>query len=77
LGGARTGCNGESRRDVEHPDLSIEVKHRKKLPEWMHDAMAQAVLEAEHRIPIVMKYEDSYVIIKIKDFKEIINDQPD
>lgn len=49
----------------------------------MHDAMAQAVLEAEHRIPIVvlhekqMKYEDSYVIIKIKDFKEIINDQPD
>jgi hypothetical protein len=24
-----------------------------------------------------MKYEDSYVIIKIKDFKEIINDQPD
>ena len=81
LGGARTGCNGESRRDVEHPDFSIEVKHRKKLPEWMHDAMAQAILEAEHRIPIVvlhekqMKYEDSYVIIKIKDFKEITNDQ--
>ena len=74
LGGVRTGCNGESRRDVEHPKWSIEVKHRKKLPDWIHDAMGQAVLEAEHRVPIVvlhekqMKYEDSYVILKIKDF---------
>jgi hypothetical protein len=43
--------------------------------------MAQAVLEAEHRVPIIvlhekqMKYEDSYVVIKIKDFKEITNEQ--
>jgi hypothetical protein len=43
--------------------------------------MGQAVVEAEHRVPIVglhekqMKYEDSYVILKIKDFKEI-TDEP-
>jgi len=69
LGGERTGCNGESRRDVEHPRWSIEVKHRKTLPQWLHDAMEQAVIEAEHRKPMVvlhqkqMKYEDSYNVL--------------
>jgi len=81
LGGERTGCNGESRRDVEHPRWSIEVKHRKSLPEWLHDAMNQAILEAEHRVPLVvlhekqMKYEDSYILLKLKDFKEIADEQ--
>ena len=81
LGGVRTGCNGESRRDVEHPRWSIEVKHRKSLPEWLHSAMDQAIIEAEHRVPMVvlhekqMKYEDSYVILRLKDFKEIDNEQ--
>ena len=42
FGGTRTGCNGESRRDIEHHDLSIEVKHRKTLPDWIHKAMEQA-----------------------------------
>jgi len=47
----------------------------------MHDAMEQAVLEAEHRKPIVvlhqkqMKYEDSYIVLKLKDFKEITDDR--
>ena len=81
LGGERTGCNGESRRDVEHPRCSIEVKHIKSLPEWLHDAMNQAILEAEHRVPLVvlhekqMKYEDSYILLKLKDFKEITDEQ--
>jgi len=81
LGGERTGCNGESRRDVEHPDWSIEVKHRKSLPEWLHSAMNQAILDAEHRVPLVvlhekqMKYEDSYILLKLKDFKEIADEQ--
>jgi len=81
LGGERTGCNGESRRDVEHPRWSIEVKHRKSLPEWLHSAMNQAILDAEHRVPIVvlhekqMKYEDSYILLKLKDFKEITDEQ--
>lgn len=83
LGGERTGCNGESRRDVEHPRWSIEVKHRKSLPEWLHSAMNQAILDAEHRVPLVvlhekqMKYEDSYILLKLKDFKEITDDKAD
>jgi hypothetical protein len=83
LGGVRTGCNGESRRDIEHPRWSIEVKHRKNLPEWLHSAMDQAIIEAEHRVPVVvlhekqMKYEDSYVIVRLKHFKEIADDKTD
>ena len=43
--------------------------------------MDQAIIEAEHRVPMVvlhekqMKYEDSYVILRLKDFKEIDNEQ--
>jgi len=39
--------------------------------------MDQAIIEAEHRVPMVvlhekqMKYDDSYVILRLKDFKEI------
>ena len=60
---------------------SIEVKHRKNLPEWLHSAMKQAIIEAEHRVPMVvlhekqMKYEDSYVILRLKDFKEMTDEQ--
>ena len=82
LGGERTGCNGESRRDVEHDRWSIEVKHRKTLPKWLHSAMKQAEIEAEHRVPIVvlheknLTYEDSYVIMRLNNFtKETNNDR--
>ena len=81
LGGKRSGPTGKSQVDVEHPDLAIEVKHRKNLPEWLHSAMNQAIIEAEHRVPMVvlhekqMKYEDSYIILRLKDFKEITNEQ--
>ena len=81
LGGVRTGCNGESRRDIEHPRWSVEVKHRKDMPKWIDDAYAQSELEKEHRVPIVVlhrkgeKYDDCYVLMKLIDFKEIFNEQ--
>lgn len=77
FGGFRTGCNGESRRDVEHETLSIEVKHRKTLPAWMHNAMAQARSEAEGRTPIVVLHENgmpygaSMVVISLSDFVDL------
>ena len=43
--------------------------------------MEQAIIEAEHRVPMVvlhekqMKYEDSYILLKLKDFKEITDEQ--
>jgi len=79
LGGVRTGNNGESRRDVEHPHWSIEVKHRQKLPDWIHSAMKQAETEADGRVPIVvlheknLKYEESYVIMRLHTFNRETN----
>ena len=81
VGGTRTGANGESRRDVEHPHWSIEVKHRKVLPQWLHSAMGQAEREADGRIPIVvlhekgLKYDESYVIIRLSNFNTEMNDE--
>ena len=79
LGGTRTGCTGESRRDVEHPHWSGEVKQRKNLPDWLHSAMKQAETEAEGRVPIAvlhekgLQYDQSYVIIRLSDFNKEIN----
>jgi hypothetical protein len=82
FGGKRTGNNGDSRRDVEHPIFSIEVKHRKTFPDWLHSAYGQADREKEHRIPIVVlherhtKFEDSYVVIKAEHFCRHYKDIP-
>ena len=82
FGGTRTGSNGESRRDVEHPVFSIEVKHRKSFPDWLHSAYEQADREKEHRIPIVVlherytKFEDAYVVIKAEHFCKHYKDIP-
>ena len=82
FGGTRTGSNGESRRDVEHPVFSIEVKHRKSFPDWLHSAYEQADREKEHRIPIVVlherytKFEDAYVVIKAEHFFKHYKDIP-
>ena len=82
FGGTRTGSNGESRRDVELPVFSIEVKHRKSFPDWLHSAYEQADREKEHRIPIVVlherytKFEDAYVVIKAEHFCKHYKDIP-
>lgn len=46
VGGERVPITGRQRGDapdIKHDWLSLEVKHRKKLPEWLHDAMDQAI----------------------------------
>ena len=37
-----TGRARGSAPDIEHKWYSIEVKHRKQFPSWLHDAMDQA-----------------------------------
>lgn len=80
LGGKRVPVTGRNRGDapdIMHEILSPEVKDRKKLPGWIHDAMDQAEQSNEgHKIPIVvlhergMKHEDDFVLMRIKDFVE-------
>ena len=44
--------------DLRHPLLSIEVKHRAKLPQLVVKAMAQAEAVAEQgKIPVVVMHE--------------------
>lgn len=72
-----TGRTRGSAPDIAHRTLSIEVKHRKAYPAWLLDAYDQAEKsnnKAKTKLPIVIlhmkgiKYEDSLVVLKLKDF---------
>lgn len=50
LGGERVPVTGRQRGsapDIDHEWLSLEVKHRKSLPQWVDDALDQAVASAD------------------------------
>ena len=58
VGGTRNPVSGRQRgdkADIEHDWLSLEVKHRKSLPDWLHDAIDQAVQSMKgHQLPAVI-----------------------
>lgn len=61
--------------------MSIEIKHRKRLPDWIHDAMDQAIAAGrEGQLPVVLlhqkgkAYLDSYVMMRARDFREWFGD---
>ncbi len=62
LGGVRIPVSGRGRGDnpdVDHPELSVEVKSRKKLPEWISKAMKQAEDSAAGgKLPVVVLHQD-------------------
>lgn len=78
LGGVRVPITGRTRGstpDIDHEWLSLEVKHRKKLPEWIHDAMRQAQASMKpNQLPTVVLHEnrtnhkDDLVVIRLGDF---------
>lgn len=84
LNGERVPITGRQRGsapDIAHDWLSIEAKHREKLPGWLHDAMKQA--EASKRgnqLPIVVLHEkgkrhrDNFVIVRLGDFVDWFGD---
>ncbi len=78
LGGVRVPVSGRQRGyfpDVEHSTLAIEVKSRKRLPNWLEDAMQQAEASAKDgQLPVAVlhqdghKYRDSLVVCRLRDF---------
>ncbi len=76
LGGTRTGCNGESRLDVEHEVWAIEVKQRKTLPTYLRQGMVQAQREAGDKLPLCVlhqvgtRYEDAIVCVRLADWRD-------
>jgi hypothetical protein len=88
LGGNRLPITGRIRGsapDGETAWLCIEVKHRKTLPKWLHNAMEQAVLsvlskeDRQHKIPIVVLHEkykahdENFVIMRQQDFENLLS----
>ena len=81
LGGQRAPITGRRGADVAHPQLAIEVKHRKALPQWLQDSIAQAVACAEAgQLPIVVLHEagqrhgNDLAIMRLSDFTARLED---
>lgn len=84
IGGERVPITGRSRGsapDIEDPRLSIEVKHRKKLPDWIHEAMEQAEASNKaNKIPTVIlheksqRYNRSFVVLRLETLLEILDE---
>ena len=80
IGGERVPITGRQRGDapdIAHNWLSVEVKYRKKIPEWIKDAMRQAVASKRMRqMPCVIlcekgqKTEDNLIIFRLGDAKD-------
>ena len=81
LGGTRLGATGKANADVISDKLAVECKSRKKLPNWLHGAMQQAVNAATgEQIPIAILHEvgkhsrNDIVCLRMADFQELIDD---
>ena len=82
LGGERVPITGRIRGsapDIEHDVLSIEGKHRERLPFWLKDAMNQAeASKVGDQLPVVILHEkrmsidNCVVMIRLRDLKESI-----
>lgn len=78
FGGERVPVTGRARGsapDVRHWRYSFEIKHRKGLPSWLHEAMAQAVAsKTRDKFPLVVLHErgqaieQSYAVMRLGDF---------
>ena len=81
LGGRRVPITGRQRGDVPdvaHPVWSVEVKHRRVLPSWLHTAMSQAICAVrDDQVPIVVLHEagrlhdGDYVVVRMRDWVEL------
>lgn len=77
FGSQRTGPAGRNLPDIITGDLSIEVKTRKALPAWLHEALAQAERNAQpETLPVVVlhqvgdRYDDDVVVMSMKSFTQ-------
>lgn len=85
LGGKRVPITGRQRGDapdIAHDRLSLEVKSRKTLPEWIKDAMRQArAANADGtKLPAVVlheqgkRYLDAIVCMPLREFRDWFGD---
>ena len=83
LGGKRQGAVGRTGADVLTGWLSVEVKHRKWLPQWLKNALTQARTGAGDRLPLVILHEagqrhsDDPVLVRLADFQDWFGEASD
>ena len=76
LNGRRQGATGRRGPDVVNDWLVAEVKHRRRLPQWLITALTQAKTGAGERLPIVVLHEsgqrhsDDLVVLRLADFED-------
>lgn len=80
LGGERIPVSGRQRGyapDILHPRLSVEVKSRSKLPDWIEEGMRQAESSSKKgRVPVCVlhqdrrPYDEAVVLVRLKDFAD-------
>lgn len=73
----RGGDFSQSLPDVEHPQLSIECKYRKKISSFLKDGLKQAESYYPSKIPVLILKEKNMrgelAILWLKDFQELSN----
>ena len=81
IGGRRVPVTGRQRGDapdIQHPLLSVEVKHRQELPAWINEAIAQAQASAigTTKMPIAIlhecgqRHEKDLVVMTLAEFRD-------
>lgn len=76
LQGQRVGNVGKATPDVVSDWLSVECKERKRLPDWLWQAVLQAVATCDDdKLPVVILHEkgrhhdNDLVLLRLQDFQ--------
>ena len=78
LGGQRVPVSGRAGQpDIAHSWLAIEVKHRRKLPQWLTKALEQAERAARpDQLPVAIihrhgeRHSEDLVVLRLRAFEE-------
>ena len=78
LGGSRVPVSGRAGQpDIAHQWLAVEVKHRRRLPQWLTMALAQAERAARPgQLPVAIlhqhgdRYSESLVVLRLAAFRD-------
>lgn len=83
LKGVRVPITGRARGstpDIEHPILSLEIKHRASIPKWIYDALDQAIKSKKTgQVPTVIIHESGrnhdqdLVVLTLSEFEKFLD----
>jgi hypothetical protein len=86
LGGRRVPVTGRQRGDapdIAHDVYSIEVKHRRRLPGWLREAVVQALAaQRDGQLALAILHEagthhdDDLVVVRLRDWLAWFGDLP-